>query len=365
MKALFLFAKEWGRVVLPVVLVMAAAIWWWNQKRLRRKYYVEDTLRKNGLTTERSKIYRDRIKWPKKSSDAFKKENTLICQLFDNPRIINFHAKNHTVYFQEAKFAERVPLNRDPKTIEVGRDQDNKPFSLLDANIIARVKSGGGKSVLYNCIIHGVYKSEPAGSFEILLCDPHQSFNRLKGVEGISVFEGEIDDKQRFLERITAIKDYQRSIDLSYYETLAEAKAHGQMLDRKTFFILVDEFSELFSNANSKESDYAVNQAILATLKDLITSGRKYGQRVMIAFQSPLNSQALLHPSIFQGQIFGYVDDEVADSKGLPLTHELLKQSGNFFYSSKIYPSTFFRTALLEKKELLDLLKGGTRGSSH
>lgn len=361
MKALILFAKEWSKIILPVVLAIVAAVWWLNQKRLRRKHYVADTLRKNGLTTERSEIYRNKIKWPKKSSDSFKSENTLICQLFENPRIINFHAKNHTVYFQEAKFPDRVPLNLKPKTIEVGRDQDNAPFSLHDANLIARVSTGGGKSVLYNCIIHSVYKSEPAGSFEIILCDPHQSFSRLKGVDGIDVFEGEIEDKQRFLERLNAIKDYQRGIDLSFYETLAEAKANGQMMDKKTFFILIDEFSELFSNANSKESDYAVNQAILATLKDLITSGRKYGQRVMIAFQSPLNSQALLHPSIFQGQIFGYVDDEVADSKGLPLTHELLKQSGNFYYTSKRYPATFFRTAHLEKKALLDLLKGTPR----
>lgn len=362
MKSFISFMNEWGKVVLPLIFLILVASWWRYRKFLRDKNYVIQTLKKNGLANDETRISRGKIKWPNKSVDEFKAKNSLLCELFKNPRIIDFENRNHTVYFKEAKFPDRVPLNLRPSAIEVGRDHDNKAFSLLDFNTLMRVGTGGGKSVLLNNAIHGFYKSERQGNFELLISDPHQSFLRLKELKGVDVFDvSTIEEKERFLEKLKAVKQYQQEIDLSFYETLSEAQKDGKYLDKKSYFIIVDEFSESFSNANSKEEDYQVNQEIIGVLKDLITSGRKFSQRMLIAYQSSLNSQALIHPSLFQAQIYGYVEGEVADAKGLPITHQLLKQSGNFYYTSKRFPAKFFRTAFIEKKDLLDFLKGKTK----
>lgn len=358
MKHLIADLLGWGKIILPLVLLIFLVGYVWFKKRAKTKNYVIQTLKKNGLANDETKVFKNRIKYPNKSSDAFKRENSLICELFRNPRIIDFVFKNHAIIFKEAKFPDKVKLNLNPKTIEVGRDHDNNRFSLLDFNVLVRVATGGGKSVLLNNVLHGFFKSEAVGTFEVLISDPHQSFSRLKAVEGIDVFDcSTLTEKERFLERIRSVKEYQQGIDLSFYETLSEAKQNGQHLDKKSFLILIDEFSESFSNVNSKEDDYKVNQEIISTLKDLITSGRKFSQRVVIAYQSTLNSQALIHPSLFQSQIYSYTEDEVADAKGLPITHELLKTTGNFYYTSKKFAPKFFRTAQIEKKELLDLLK--------
>lgn len=362
MKALLHFAKNWGEFILPFVIVGIAALWFWYQRRLRTRYYVKETLQKHSLINDHSKIYRNKIKWPNKEAESFKNEINLLCMLFQNNRIVDFETKNHTVVFTQAKFPRKISLNLKPTSMEVGCGEDGKPFSILDDTLLVRVKSGGGKSVLYNGIIFSYWKSRPQSSFEIIISDKHQSFSRLDSVDGITVFDvSTLEEKERFLEKLKAVKEYQREIDLSFYETLSEAQANGHASDKKSFLILVDEFSESFSNANSKENDYAVNKEIIATLKAIITSARKYGQKVIIAYQSPLNSEALIHPSIFSGEVFGYVKGGVADAKGLPIHHPLLRESGTMYLSSNRYPSKFFKTAFVEKKNLLDLLKGPKR----
>lgn len=359
METVIAFMGERSKIFLlsSLFLIVAGYIFFKIRKYQINKEYIFETLKRNGLTSDKSRISKDKIKWPNKSSESFKKENKLICQLFQNPRIIDFVAKDQTIIFKCAKFPKKVKLNRSPKTIEVGRDHDNKRFSIFDYSLLMRVSSGGGKTVFLYNMIHSYYRSEPKGSFEILISDAHQSFNRIKGIEGINVFDvTSIEEKSRFLEKIKAVKEYQRTIDLSLFETLEEAKERGSFLEKKSFFLVVDEFSESYSNANSKELDYAVNSEIISTLKDIITSGRKFNQRVLISYQSTLNSQALIHPSLFGANIYSYESGDLADAKGVNINHELLKESGNLFYYSKKYEAKFFRTPYLGKKDLLDLL---------
>lgn len=80
------------------------------------------------------------------------------------------------------------------------------------------------------------------------------------------------------------------------------------MKDKKTFLIIIDEFLENYSSPNNKHRDYKLNQDTIKAIEDLITSGRKYGQQVVVAYQAELNSEALISPSLFQAQIFGYMN---------------------------------------------------------
>lgn len=357
MKTIILFIFNNWKIFLPVFSILIILGFIIKNKIQKRRSYKLETLIKNRLGNSHTVIKKNKILYPNASSSDFNSKINLICELQKDPTIINCVGKSHSIHFERANFKKSKKVNPNPKPNEVGVSHKNKSFCPANSNYLIGVGSGSGKTVLLNNKIFAHYKSSQAQEFEIIIADSHSSFLKLKEIKNVFLFSIENpDEKTAFLKRLEEVKSYQKEIDLSVYETLSEAQAKGVMKNKKNFLIIIDEFLENYSSPNNKHRDYKLNQDTIKVIEDLITSGRKYSQQVVVAYQAELNSEALISPNLFQSQIFGYMSQETAGAKSLPTNHPLLKQKGTFYFTSKNSESCFFRTYPILKEMLPKLL---------
>lgn len=357
MKSIILFIFKNWKIFLPVFSLVVVLFFIIKTKIQKRRSYKLETLLKNRLGNSHTVIKKNKVLYPNASSSDFNSKINLICELQKDPTIINCIGRGHSIHFERANFKKSKKINLNPKTNEIGVNHKNKAFCPDNSNYLIGVGSGAGKTVLLNNKIFSYFKSSQGQEFEIIIADSHSSFLQLKGIKSVSLFSIENpDEKTAFLEKLEEVKAYQKEIDLSVFETLGEAQRKGSMKDKKTFLIIIDEFLENYSSPNNKYKDYKLNQDTIKAIEDLITSGRKYSQQVVVAYQAELNSEALISPSLFQAQIFGYMNQETAGAKSLPTNHILLKQRGTFYFTSKNSEACFFRTYPIFKEMLPKLL---------
>lgn len=357
MKDIILFILKNWKIFLPVFSLLVIFVFIIRGKIQKRRSYKLETLIKNRLGNSHTVIKKNKVLYPNASSSDFNSKINLICELQKDPTIINCVGKSHSIHFERANFKKAKKINLNPKTNEIGVNHKNKAFYPDNSNYLIGVGSGAGKTVLLNNKIFSYSKASQGQEFEIIIADSHSSFLQLNGIKNFSLFSIENqEEKTAFLKKLEEVKAYQKEIDLSVYETLSEAQRKGSMKDKKTFLIIIDEFLENYSSPNNKHRDYKLNQDTIKAIEDLITSGRKYGQQVVVAYQAELNSEALISPSLFQAQIFGYMSQETAGAKSLPTNHILLKQRGTFYFTSKNGEPCFFRTYPIFKEALPKLL---------
>lgn len=357
-EALLFILKNW-KIFLPVFSLIIGLVYFLKRRVEKRKSYKLETLIKNKLGNSHTVIKKNKILFPNASSAEFSSKINLICELQQDPYIINCIGKNNSIFFERANFKKSKKINPNPEPNELGINHKNKVFCPDNPNTLIGLPSGAGKTVLLNNKIYSYYKSNKGKNFEIIIADSHSSFLQLKNIPNISIYSLEMpEEKEAFLKRLEEIKKYQKEIDLSVYENLTEAQKNGEMNDKKSFLIIVDEFLENYSSPNNKHKDYKLNQDTLKAIEDLLTSGRKYNQQVFVAYQAELNSEALISPNLFNSQIFGFMNQETAGAKSLPTTHTLLKIKGTFYFISKNSEPYFFRTYPIFKSDLPKLLGG-------
>lgn len=347
---------------IPTLAVVGAcgfALYLFLRNRAQQREYVLSVLRSNGLANELTILKKDGVKNPNKASVDWRDHIALICELYKDPRIIDFRYDNHSIVFERANFPKRTALSKNPLPTESGVDHKGKRFCPKPNSFQVRVGSRGGKTVLAFNIIRSSYLARNRVRPKILIADRHESYEMLRDVPGIEIFNlRDIPGKRAFLNALTDVQNYQRSVNLGMYSTLAEAHQSGAIIDRHGFDIIVDEFLEAVTSSVSKE-ETMLNQQLLSALQNLVTGGAKYSQRAILMYQAQAQKDSPLSPNIFLSEVVNYMPPELAKARGggLPVSHPMLQQPGVFFYSSRIEPSTFFQTAMITKSELLAILK--------
>lgn len=186
-EALLFILKNW-KIFLPVFSLIIGLVYFLKRRVEKRKSYKLETLIKNKLGNSHTVIKKNKILFPNASSAEFSSKINLICELQQDPYIINCIGKNNSIFFERANFKKSKKINPNPEPNELGINHKNKVFCPDNPNTLIGLPSGAGKTVLLNNKIYSYYKSNKGKNFEIIIADSHSSFLQLKNIPNISIY---------------------------------------------------------------------------------------------------------------------------------------------------------------------------------